>query len=517
MIKRIIIMISLIFFGVNIVNADDSFCQYVSGNHHVEVTIEADRTIHINFDASKVETNHTIYGRYGDEFKKNNSPYCPSYAIRKTTTGQFGDGYIFTFTDEASSQYDLLYTLDKKVINSFSPTTTLETTTTTTSITPPEPGPAPQINTGPAATIQREVQQTFHLGDDPKIRDICESSGFLTVLHMVLIIVNILKIAVPLVLIGMLTMDIYPLIGNPGEVSKVVKKSKNRLIAAILIFFVPTIMQLILNALGDSTAISTCYDHATDTGYIEDRKNAEKAFYKGNITEHIINNDATIIIDDNNQNDDNNTSRETTPNAQKNAKTTWNSSYVDTSNKCYNDTTMQTLYSQKIVAVPVNDFSVPMYNYSGIQYQRLHINAKIQTQFRNILSNVADYVRDNSDIIPQFQGAGAWVDGEMKIFFYHQQGYAIDLFNGWCYNGYCPYHAQGENVWNEYKNFICNVCNGKEDCKYNINYIIYKKFFKGNGWCWGGNYGPGSFDPMHFEVRNDGGACLTSNKQKITC
>ena len=127
-----------------------------------------------------------------------------------------------------------------------------------------------------------EPQQTFHLGDDPKIRDICESSGFLTVLHMVLIIVNILKLAVPLVLIGMLTMDIYPLIGNPGEVSKVVKKSKNRLIAAVLIFFVPTIMQIILNALGDSTTVSTCYDHATDTGYIEDRKNAEKAYFSGN-------------------------------------------------------------------------------------------------------------------------------------------------------------------------------------------------------------------------------------------
>ena len=133
-----------------------------------------------------------------------------------------------------------------------------------------------------AAPKLAEAQQTFHLGDDPKIRDICESSGFLTVLHMVLIIVNILKLAVPLVLIGMLTMDIYPLIGNPGEVSKVVKKSKNRLIAAILIFFVPTIMQIILNALGDSTTVSTCYDHATDTGYIEDRKNAEKAYFKGN-------------------------------------------------------------------------------------------------------------------------------------------------------------------------------------------------------------------------------------------
>lgn len=126
-----------------------------------------------------------------------------------------------------------------------------------------------------------QPQQHFHLGDDPKIRDLCSSSGFLTILGMVLNIITILKIAVPLILIGMLTIQIYPLINNPAEVKQVIEKSKKKIIAAVLIFFVPTIMNVILSALGDSTSVSTCYEHARDEAYIKERENAEKNYFSG--------------------------------------------------------------------------------------------------------------------------------------------------------------------------------------------------------------------------------------------
>ena len=277
---KLLLFIFFLFCIVLTVSADELRCEYTSEKFIGTLEFNSNGKLirrginakpgysiaeNVNFDA--------LVNYYKDK-----QPSCENYMYVKEISSDSWE--LMVSPSRPSSAVAVLEKTRAESVKIDPPTS--NETVPTTSITPPEPGPAPQINTGPAAPIQREAQQTFHLGDDPKIRDICESSGFLTVLHMVLIIVNILKLAVPLVLIGMLTMDIYPLIGNPGEVSKVVKKSKNRLIAAILIFFVPTIMQIILNALGDSTTVSTCYDHATDTGYIEDRKNAEKAYFKGN-------------------------------------------------------------------------------------------------------------------------------------------------------------------------------------------------------------------------------------------
>ena len=332
-----LVFVFLFMFAVIDVNADDYECSYISNDYWIVVTIQNKQNLDFDY-------NDTLFGlnqsnvRLSD-FVNGDTISCPKYVL----VGSDGSNYIVKFSDINRSSGDYLYVVENDPDESgpISGTTTEPTPTSpektllrkcyfgdsyyvevysdnslvgkynNSNVTVHDSinafnGGCPDsiyVDSGPGhelytneisgsskifshepgyAVKPAESQQTFHLGDDPKIRDICESSGFLTVLHMVLIIVNILKLAVPLVLIGMLTMDIYPLIGNPGEVSKVVKKSKNRLIAAILIFFVPTIMQLILNALGDSTTVSTCYDHATDTGYIEDRKNAEKAYFSGN-------------------------------------------------------------------------------------------------------------------------------------------------------------------------------------------------------------------------------------------
>lgn len=183
---------------------------------------------------------------------------------------------------------------------------------------------------------------------------------------------------------------------------------------------------------------------------------------------------------------------------------------ADTSNKA------GPITSTTITSIDVTNLAVPLY-YSDHKtvFRKLSVNQQISTQMHNILNNVSSYVKDNSDIIPRFETAGLYVAKSG----YHGRGLAIDLFNAWSFsrNGstYSPYSGQGTGTWNNYKKFICNVCNGQEDCKYNINYIIFEKYFKGNGWCWGGNWGPSSFDPMHFELRD--GGCLTGNKQSISC
>ena len=40
-------------------------------------------------------------------------------------------------------------------------------------------------------------------------------------------------------------------------------------------------------------------------------------------------------------------------------------------------------------------------------------------------------------------------------------------------------------------------------------------YFEPKGWCWGGNYSPKYFDPMHFEIRD--GGCATAYRGKLSC
>ena len=133
-----------------------------------------------------------------------------------------------------------------------------------------------------------------------------------------------------------------------------------------------------------------------------------------------------------------------------------------------------------------------------------------------IFKNICKYINKTS-WINELQSAGAYVN---KGDSYHAKGMAVDLNNQWSYavNGktYKPYSGQGTNTWYNYNKFVCEVCDGKEDCKYNVNYIIYKRYFEGNGWCWGGNWGTGAFDPMHYEIRPDN-KCVNARKQNIKC
>ena len=114
------------------------------------------------------------------------------------------------------------------------------------------------------------------------------------------------------------------------------------------------------------------------------------------------------------------------------------------------------------------------------------------------------YSKKNSSFYPRIQTAGAYASKGGA----HTEGRAVDLNNLWSYtaNGttYKPYSSQGIAAFNKYTKFICEVCNGKEDCKYNVNYQLYKNVLQKRGWCWGGNWGSSIFDPMHFEYPVNG-------------
>ena len=181
--------------------------------------------------------------------------------------------------------------------------------------------------------------------------------------------------------------------------------------------------------------------------------------------------------------------------------------YINTTNLVYIDTTPEAIGCQLY------------YTNHEWKLDSLRVNAEIATQMTNILKNLCDYVA-KTDWIPQLETAGAWVDKPGT----HGKGLAIDLFNTWKFeaNGktYMPYIGYGNagndpSAYKGYEKFVCEVCGGKENCKYNINYIIYKNYFEGNGWCWGGNWSAAYYDGMHYEVGN--GPCSTSNKPAIDC
>lgn len=172
-----------------------------------------------------------------------------------------------------------------------------------------------------------------------------------------------------------------------------------------------------------------------------------------------------------------------------------------------------------IKSVNVTDLSCTIVNGAFNNVKSISVHKSIADNFHGILGLVCDYV-NKTPWLDNIQHAGAFVNREVNQHDYHSKGLAIDINSSWTYtyNGktYRPYSYQGRRVWNHYNDFICEVCDGKEDCQYNVNYIIFKRYFEGNGWCWGGNYGPEWFDPMHFELR-DYGKCSTSERVEISC
>lgn len=186
-----------------------------------------------------------------------------------------------------------------------------------------------------------------------------------------------------------------------------------------------------------------------------------------------------------------------------------NSSYYSSNNG---------INSPDITYVDVSDLSCNIfYGYSN-PVGKIAMHKIVANNFHGILGLVCNYVND-TPWLENLQHAGGYTSGEVTQHNYHSKGLAIDLNNLWSYtyNGktYRPYSHQGVYVWNNYKDFICEVCDGKEDCPYNVNYIIFKRYFEGNGWCWGGNWGPEWFDPMHFELTE--GGCYIEPQREITC
>ena len=105
--------------------------------------------------------------------------------------------------------------------------------------------------------------------------DTCKNPALSTILPIVKNIMFMIQIIVPIVLLIMFTVQFVELTINP-ELKDGFRKVLNKLIAAIIIFFIPILINVIMGAVGESTEFSNCWNNAASaesiwngTSYIE--------------------------------------------------------------------------------------------------------------------------------------------------------------------------------------------------------------------------------------------------------
>ncbi len=105
--------------------------------------------------------------------------------------------------------------------------------------------------------------------------NICEESNILSVILYLKYLINILQFIIPIALIIMCAIDLGKVMLNPED--KKQPKILKRMIAAVLIFFIPTILNLVLDAAGQQSYTATdCWTNANTTTIAVLRANEEK-------------------------------------------------------------------------------------------------------------------------------------------------------------------------------------------------------------------------------------------------
>lgn len=319
------------------------------------------------------------------------------------------------------------------------------------------------------------------------ILSVCNNSGVLGAIYVLKLIMLGISYLAPVILIVILMIHLTKAIIGDTEKKIDYKTIVNKITIAIAIFVFPTMISLILSLVGGSLEYQNCLEMAT----LDNVK-----MYQSIEAQERANRQGSGI---------------TTPNGEtpgvSEPDTPTNPGSVDVGTNEYGN----------VSSMSLSGVSCKVY-YGETVLPSMMANTKIHSQMTQILNNICSYISRTS-YVNRLETAGMYNPGGTHQY-PHAYGLGIDLFNNWKYteNGttYAPYQGQGTNTWVSYNKFICEVCDGKENCSQNINYHIYNNYFKPAGYCWGGNWGKGSFDPMHYELSKDG-SCSTSNKSQISC
>lgn len=106
------------------------------------------------------------------------------------------------------------------------------------------------------------------------ILSLCDVEEITQILGIVRIIVIALKIAAPILLMisAMITLMGCIKSGNDDELAKAKKGLINKAIAAVLIFFIPTLVDIIIRVAGGETDYKKCFDINESSSYVVNLK-----------------------------------------------------------------------------------------------------------------------------------------------------------------------------------------------------------------------------------------------------
>ena len=359
------------------------------------------------------------------------------------------------------------------------------------------------------------------------ILSICNSSSVVNIIYIVKVVLTVITVAVPIVLILSCLISVVRLILSKDlNFGSMFRSWSIKIIAALLVFFIPNFVFSIGRVITGSNEVKSCYQSAS-LSRVNSLKASEKAQAEAKVKawqqeQEKLRKEAEEKKKKEEEEKEKKRQEELKKILGKLGGS--NGSSANEGPDAYNtgyDKNGNAVYSVNLKAIDTTKYAVPVS--SGIHGElirkNLRFNAEIASEADILLSKVAVFVK-NSPYVDYLQTAGAYV-GKAG---YHGKGLAIDIFNRYQYkytnsNGktvtFTPYGKQGTSEWNNrYKKFICTVCNGNEACPENINYHIYYDIFKPAKWCWGGNWRISYFDPMHFERTN--GGCSTAPKNRIT-
>ena len=147
---------------------------------------------------------------------------------------------------------------------------------------------------------------------------ICSNILFLRIIYFVKVILNILRFAIPIILIIKLAFIFYQNMLHPDDKNKILKEAFGKIVACLVIFFVPTMINLIVklieNVMSTSIDYQSCYESATleNIKYLEDlelkqslQEDQEKNQIGQNLYEEMSNNQNEKVKNNINNNTNN--------------------------------------------------------------------------------------------------------------------------------------------------------------------------------------------------------------------
>ncbi len=112
----------------------------------------------------------------------------------------------------------------------------------------------------------------------------CSSPALWSTLNILKKAFTLIQLVAPILLIISLIINITKLVANPED-KKLPKKLLNAVLATVIIFFIPILVNTVMNALGEDFEVSSCWNTASNisksTDYIDNSNGTKKKIYEG--------------------------------------------------------------------------------------------------------------------------------------------------------------------------------------------------------------------------------------------